>query len=297
MKVSIGLNFRDKDYQTALGNALGKDFVIRLNSNEADVILTDIDKGTGNEVFLDGDMRFSGVDQIKDMIVNRYTESYGRYEPALAFGSCQNISVSSSAGGSGTSEIAINLARNYQMSGLKTIYLTLDSIPYRVDYECEGNVNELIYMMEQKGDIGAYINEYVSYDSYGLTHINYADKFNCLAQINTVLLEKFLWNLSKCFECIVFDTGSLVTPQSLTAINTADSLVVVNTRNSKKKDRFRQIIERASDVEVLNMAYDYECEEDICIAMLEGDELDFDNEMGIRTYEIMEKLDECERSS
>ncbi len=293
MRVSIALDFGDREYEEALSGALNRDFVVRTDGTDADLVLSDNRPDSGNHILLSGDQRFIGADAITDLLISRYTANYGRYEPALAFSECVNICVCSPSGGSGTSTIAVDIARNYQNNGFDTIYLTLDLLPVPGTEKGKGDLNELLYMLKEDREISS-VADHTWIDEYGLTHMTYMQPYNSLNEMDPVDLEKLLWHLSKLFQCIVFDTGSVVSPRSLCAMNTADRIVLVVNENDGKRDRFAGFIGRRPDITVLNRSYDYNSAEDMCIANLEGDELDFDNEMGSVTNEIMVKLNECE---
>lgn len=265
-KIEIGLAIEDKAYADALAERLSVDFNVNIigntESEKWEILLTDDEGCTyDNAVVLtkefkdEGVYMYSGINRITRYILDIYCRLYDDVSMRIEKLNSKIIGVSGECGGIGTSTGAIALGRMLARKGFKTIYMTLDSVPYKSDKSKQATafLNKLMYIMSEKeptiGDIYSCIYD----DGYGLYHFNYLNPYNLLEMMDSKDLQIFLTNICEFFEYVIVDMGSRITIQTTKIYEIAKYIILFEKIKGNKSGRVLQHINNNSTCKVIEI--------------------------------------------
>lgn len=219
-RISVGISISDKEYADALAKSLSGRFDVILSGSgytESAIFLTDKPAITGPNVLhissdkdTDGIYKFEGARRIEKHIIHTYCNLYDDYVRKAEVSSCSILGVCSPYGGSGCTTIGIAIGRSFAADDKKTLFLTLDDIPFEEESSAEAviSLNRLLFIMEDREFDLSDLDSCIWKDRYGLSHLKYMKPYNLLTHMKAKDLQKFISQLAGFYDCIVIDLGS-----------------------------------------------------------------------------------------
>lgn len=243
-RITIGIGMKDIEFAHALARNLDSDFdvdVTRVNTGEHDIFITDDSSDRNRNVLYLSDSRddggiyrYEGARRIRKQIISLYCMLYDDYVLECSHSSCSVITVSSCAGGSGCTSVALGIARMLSEQH-SVLYMTFDDIPYQKESagEAVSSLNRLIYIMDDmRFDINS-LNTCIWTDTYGCCHFRYMKPYNILNMMDKSEIQKFISQLCGHYEYIIADTGSRITPLTDAVYMISDKVISVDVPSVK----------------------------------------------------------------
>lgn len=249
-RISVGISMEDKEYADALARSLADKFDVVLsldNYTETSIFITDKAYITGPNVLhissdkeTDGIYKFEGARRIEKHIIHTYCNVYDDYVRKAEVAGCSIIGVCSPYGGAGCTTVAVSIARSLSDSGKKTLFISLDDIPYEGENSSEAviSINRLLFILKDREYDLSDLDSCIWKDGYGLSHLKYMKPYNLLNHIEPGDLQRFISQLTDYYEYVVIDLGSRVGMLSDAVLEICNDLISVTSygeHNMKEK--------------------------------------------------------------